>query len=57
MESDNLQLELFKLIGTVGSNLETAVIERLSEVSRLSPSALDHSFGMIGGLSGQQVIR
>lgn len=57
LASDSLQLELFNLIGAVGSNLETAVIDRLSEVSRLSPVALDHSFGMIGGLSGQQVIR
>ena len=57
MESDNLQLELVNLIGAVGSNLETAVIERLSEVSQLNPAALDHSFGMIGGLGGQQVIR
>ncbi|EON74685.1 hypothetical protein ADIS_4796 [Lunatimonas lonarensis] len=57
LASDSLQLELFNLIGAVGSNLETAVIDRLSEVSHLNPAVLDHSFGMIGGLGGQQVIR
>ena len=57
IDSDKLQLELFKLIGVIDSGIETILFDRLLEANRISPIALDYSIGMIKQLNGQQLVR
>lgn len=57
IDSDNLQLELFRLVGSIDPGIEAMLFDRLLEANRISPIALDYSIGMIKELNGQQLVR
>jgi len=57
LESEYLQLKLFKLIGTIDQNNENMIFDKLADASQLSQGVVDHSISMLRKLSGMQLVR
>jgi hypothetical protein len=57
LESKDLQLQLFKLIGKVDFEIENLIFDHLAEVSNLNPAVVDYSNSIISNLSDPQLVK
>ncbi|MDN3690468.1 hypothetical protein [Cyclobacterium jeungdonense] len=56
LESDDFQLQLFKLIGKVDHGIENLIIDQLEEAAHLNPEVVDHSIANLGQMNGPQLV-
>ncbi|MEX2568650.1 MAG: hypothetical protein WD431_22095 [Cyclobacteriaceae bacterium] len=57
LESENLQLKLFKIIGKVDYGIENMIFDKLSDAPHLNKAVVDHSITILRNLSGAQLVR
>lgn len=57
LESENLQLQLFNLIGKVDAGIENMIFDTLAEAPRLNQTVVDNSISILPTLSGAQLVR
>jgi hypothetical protein len=56
LESDYLQLELFKLIGKVDNAVESLIFDKLSAAPQLSQGVVEYSISTLRELKGMQLV-
>ena len=57
LKSNYLQLELFKLIGTVDTEVESIIFDKLADAPYLSQETVDYSSSTLKALNGMQLVR
>ncbi len=57
LESEDLQLKLFDLVGKVDQGIENLIFDKLADASHLSPAVVDHSISILKDLTGAQLVR
>jgi len=55
--SENLQLQLFKLIGKVDHGIENLIFDQLAEAPHLNPAVVDHSMENLSQVNGPQLVK
>jgi hypothetical protein len=56
LESEDLQIELFNLIGKVDHGVEKMIFEKLADASQLSQVVVENSISILKKLSGTQLV-
>lgn len=57
LESEDLQLQLFKLIGRVDHGIENLIFDQLAEAAHLNPAVVDHSIENLSQVNGPQLVK
>ncbi|SEJ65730.1 hypothetical protein SAMN05192553_107114 [Cyclobacterium xiamenense] len=57
LESEELQLQLFKLIGKVDHGIENLIFDQLAEAAHLNPAVVDHSLANLSQVNGPQLVK
>ena len=57
LESMDLQLQLFKLIGKVDFEIENLIFDQMTDASHLNPAVVAHSISILSDLSGPQLVK
>lgn len=57
LESEYLQLQLFKLIGKVDKGIENMIFDRLADAPQLKQEVIDHSISLLNHLSGPLLVK
>ncbi|MBD3629983.1 hypothetical protein [Cyclobacterium sp.] len=55
--SEDLQLQLFKLIGKVDHGIENLIFDQLAEAAHLNPDVVNHSMTNLNQMTGPQLVK